>query len=877
MLKEWVTKLRIFLSRRNHSELDEELRFHVEQSARLHIDAGMAPEEARRRALIEFGSVEGAREQCYRQRPGWWMDTVLQDARYALRGFLRNRAYAFTIIVTLALGIGATTAVFSVVDRILFRTLPYADAGRLVSAGLTAPISPNEFLLTDSYYEWRDHQTPFAAITSELGTEPCDLTEQKPARLSCSRVEASFLPTFGVTPLFGRNFNPAEDQPNAPKVALISYGLWKNSFGLDPAILNHTISIDGHTTRVIGILPKIFEMPMLEASDVLMPQALDQTAVSVSGSNAVTILYVFARLKPGVTLEQAQAALQPMFEYSLSKAPPRFRQEVHMKVRSLRDRQMQDVNLAAWLLFGTVMIVLLIACANVSSLMLARGAARERELAVRAALGAGRGRLVRQTLTEALLLFLTAALAGLVLAEIAMRIFIAFAPEGVPFLNQAHIDLRVFLFTIVISILCAVLFGLAPALQKPRTETLGGRSLGSASRATLRQCLVAAEIAGSMVLLVGGMLLFRSFWNLENQHLGMQTESIVTASVSLGRQIYPTQHSQMQFFQQLRARLQGLPGLKELAVSDALPPSGYQHSMLYGVIGIDGKPKPEGGTGGTVQWRWVTPEYFSALRIPLVQGEGFTKAEQNSNGHFIVVSELLAAHMFPGENPIGQRLQPGMQGPWYTVVGVAANVKNGGLTGEELPEFYRLRRNREEDWEPSASVILNTSLPTAGVEQWVRSEITNLDPTLPVQVETLHQHVNRIADRPRFETMLVSSFAIVGLVLAVVGLYGVIAFLVAQRSQEIGVRMALGATRAHILRLVVARGMFLVIIGGVAGLIAASFLSRLLSSLLFGVGPHDPVSLAGMTLVLSVVALLAMLIPAFAAMNIDPNVALRSE
>jgi putative ABC transport system permease protein len=875
-LHEWTTRLRFFFSRREPREVDDELQFHIEQQIETNRAAGMSEVEARRQALIAFGGVENSREACSEQRPSWLLETLAQDVRYGFRGLRRNPAYAITAILTLALGIGITTAVFSVVDRILFRSLPYADAGRLVSAGLTAPISANEFLLTDSYYEWRDHQVPFAAITSEQGTEPCDLTEEKPARLNCSRVEASFLSTLGVTPLLGRGFTPEEDQPNAPKVALISYGLWKSSFALNPAVLNKTISVDGHATRVIGVLPKDFEMPTLEASDILVPQALDQAVVSVPNSNAVTIVYVFARLKPGISIEQAQAALKPMFDYSLSKAPPRFRNEVHLKVRSLRDRQMQHVSLTAWLLFGTVMIVLLIACANVASLMMARGAAREHELAIRAALGASRARLVRQTLTEALLLFLTAAFAGCVVAEITLRIFIALAPDGIPFLNQAHIDLRVFLFTIMVSLLCAVLFGLAPALQKPRAEALGGRSMGSHARAVLRQWLVAAEIAGSMVLLVGGMLLFRSFWKLENQQLGIVTASIVTARLSLGQQSYPTQQSQMAFFQHLEARLRRLPGVKALALSDAIPPAGYEHSMLYGVIGVEGKPKPEGGTGGTVWWRWVSPEYFSALRIPLLQGEGFTAEEQNSNSHFIVLSKMLSERMFPQENPIGQHLQLG-QGPWYTVVGVAANVKNGGLSGEQLPELYRLRRNRAEDWNTSGAVILETAFATSAVESWVRSEIADVDPTLPVQVDTLHHTVQRIADRPRFETMLVSCFAIVGLLLAVVGLYGVIAFLVAQRRREIGLRMALGATRVDIVRLVVARGMVLVAVGGITGIIVASFLSRLLSSLLFSVGPHDPLSLLGVTLALVVVALLAMLLPAFSAMKVDPNEALRCE
>ena len=875
MVTEWLTRFRFLFTRRTHGEVDEELRFHLKELIQANIAAGMVPKEARRKAAIAFGGVEAAREACREQRPGWFLETVLQDIRYALRGFRRNPVFTVTVVLTLALGIGATTAVFSVVDRILFRSLPYADADHLVSVGLMAPLSPNEFLLTDSYFEWRDHQTPFQSITSEDGVDPCDLAEEKPARLTCARVEANFLPTLGVNPLLGRNFTKDEDRPNAPKVALISYGVWKRNFGLNPGILNKTVSIDGHATRVLGVLPRDFEMPMLEAADVVVPQALDEARLCSTESSRM--VFVFARLKPDVSIEQAKAALKPVFDYSLSKAPPRFRNEVHLRVRSLRDRQMQDIRLTAWILFGTVIAVLLIACANVASLMMARGAGRERELAVRAALGASRARLIRQALTEALLLSLAGAFAGCILAEALLRIFIAVAPDGIPFLSKAQLDLRIILFTILVAIACAALFGLAPALQRPRAQSLAGRSITSISRAALRQWLVAAQIAASMVLLVGGMLLMRSFWNLQNQNLGIRTESILTASLSLGQQRYPTQESQMAFSKQLEARLQRLPGVSVLAISDALPPNGYIHGMLYGVIGIAGRAKPEGESGGIVWWRSVTPEYFHALHIPILQGEGFTEEERNSNDHFIVVNKLLAARMFPNENPIGQRLQPSLSGPWYTVVGVAANVKNGSLAGEDQPEFYRLRRNRAEDWDRSSVMILKTSLPSDAMTQWVRSEVAALDPTLPAQIETLQQRVKKLADRPRFETTLVGFFATTGLVLAVIGLYGVISFLVAQRTQEIGVRMALGATRGDILKLVLGKGMRLIVLGGSIGFAASLGVSRVLSSLLFSIGPHDPVSFTVVGILLVLVALLAIMIPAGAATRVNPMVALRCE
>src|SRR5271170_5488619 len=432
MLKTFLSRLRFLFLRRSQGEVDEELRFHMEQQIEANIAAGMPPHEARRQAAIAFGGVERAREECREQRPGYWLETLAQDVRYAFRGFPRSPTFTITIVVTLMLGIGATTAVFSVVDRILFRSLPYGHAERLVSVGLTAPIMQQEFMLGGSYYDWRDHQTPFEAFTSDTGVNQCDLTEEKPARLSCASVEASFLPTLGVSPVLGRNFTPEEDRPNAPKVALISYQLWQRRFGRDPGVLNKLVSLDGRPVRVIGVLPKEFETPTLEAADVLVPQALDEAEQRKADPGRV--MYAFARLKPGVSIEQAKAELRPVFDYSLRLAPPQFRSEVHIQVRSLRDRQMHDVRLAAWVLFGVVMAVLLIACANVTSLLMARGAGRERELAVRSALGADRARIIRQALTESLVLSVAGAVAGCVFAELMLRIFIAVAPEGIQFL-----------------------------------------------------------------------------------------------------------------------------------------------------------------------------------------------------------------------------------------------------------------------------------------------------------------------------------------------------------------------------------------------------------------------------------------------------------
>jgi predicted permease len=875
MVKEFLTRLRFLFSRRKLGELDAELQFHVEQATAANVAAGMTADEARRRALIDFGGVERAREQSFEQRPGWWLGTVAQDVRYALRGFRRNPVFTITAVATLALGIGATTAVFSVVDRILFRSLPYAHDDRLVSVGLTAPIIPQEFMLGGSFYDWRDNQKPFEAFTSETGVNECDLTEHNPARLRCASVEADFLPTFGISPILGRNFLPEEDRPKGPKVALISYGLWLSQYGRDPGVVNRLVDIDGNQIRVVGVLPKDFEMPTLQAADVLVPQALDEAAQRKAEPGAV--MYAFARLKPGVTIEQAERELQPVFNYSLSLAPPQFRKEVHLRVRSVRDREVHDVRLVAWILLGAVLSVLLIACANVASLLMARAAAREREQAVRSVLGASRGRLVRQALTETLLLSMVGAVAGCILAEMLVRVFVAIAPSGIPFLAKAHLDLRIVLFTVLLSLLCGAMFGAWPALLKPRTRALAARSLGSARNALLRRALVTGQIAVSMILLTGAALLLRSFSNLEKQNMGMQTQGVLAAQIALPRYRYTTTQQQMDFYLKAEAALRRQPGIVSVGMADSLPPGEIHGRQIFSNIAVAGRPRSMDGTGGMVTWRRVTPDYFKSLDIPIVRGQGFTEQQRTSTDRFLVLSSLLASRIFGNEDPVGQHLQPVPNGPWYTVLGVAANVKNAGLSGEDEPEFYQLRRSLAEDWNPWSVMLLKTSLSPEAAAPWVRSQIAQIDPTVPVEIETLSQTVSKLADRPRFETALLGFFALCGLAMAVIGLYGVIAFVAAQRTQEIGVRMALGATRLDILRLIAVQGVRLIALGGVVGLAAAFALARLLKSLLYNVGPHDPAIYAVVALLLVLVALAATLIPARAAMKVEPVEALRYE
>jgi predicted permease len=880
MMNEWLTRLRFMFTRRKPDELDEELRFHTEQAIERNIAAGMTPEEARRQALVDFGGVERTREQCHEQRPGWWMGTVAQDARYALRGFRRNPVFTIAVIATLAVGIGATTAVFSVVDRILFRSLPYAHDDRLVSVGTVHSLERQEFMMGGFFFDWRDNQKPFEAMAIQsTGPHACDLIENNPAQLDCLDFDAGYLPLLGISPVFGRNFLPEEVLPNGPRVVIISYGLWQDHYNRDPGILNRQIDVDGSLARVVGVLPRDFQFPTLQPADVIFPDVLVQADQKTANGGFGDPMRTFARLKLGVSIQQARAEMEPLFDHTRDTfVPPEYRKDFHLSIRSLRERETQDAQSMAWILFGSVLAVLLIACANVASLMMARGEARERELAVRSALGASRGRLIRQTLTEAALLSLVGAAAGVALAEGLLRVFVELAPTGIPFLNRAGVDLRIACFTVLLSVVSAALFGLLPATQTPRMDVLAARAAKSRRRTVLRRSLVAGQIAVSMVLLSGAALLLKSFRNMEEQRLGVQTGGVFTAQIALPGFRYDTTRKQMQFYLDAEAAIRRLPGIRAVAISDSVPPGGWQSGIRWSDLAVDGKPYPEQGTGGPLASRKVTPDYFPALNIPIVRGRGFTEQDISSAEPVVMISRLLAARLFPGEDPIGRRIQSGHHAGWSTVVGVAENVKNGGLVEPDAAEIYFLRGKSDGDWEGKTPVmVISSVLSPKAVAPWVRSQIAAIDPTVPVQIETLDHTVSKLADRPRFETALLGFFAFCGLLMAVIGIYGVISFVALQRTQEIGIRMALGATRVDILRLIVSEGVKLIVLGGALGLGAALATAQLLKSLLFNVGPRDPWTYAAVAVLLALVALAAALIPARAAMKVEPVVALRYE
>jgi predicted permease len=652
-------------------------------------------------------------------------------------------------------------------------------------------------------------------------------------------------------------------------------------------VLGKTISLDGTDVRIVGILPQTFELPTLEHADILLPQRIDQAAQRRPG--ATHIMYAIGRLKPGVTATQAVSALQPQFDQALSQTPPRFRAEVKLRVRSLRDFQVHDARLTAWVLLGAVFAVLLIAGANVSGLLLARAAERETEFAIRKSLGATRSRLLSQMLTEALLLSVLGIFGGWIVGEVLLRVFVNLAPKGIPYMDQARLDGRVLAFAVVIALVSGLLFGSAPSWSHDLLRERIFRNVTGASRARARQVLLVAQLGVTLMLLATAGLLVRTARNLQNQGLGIQTSQLVTATVHFSRQRYPTGTRRMQFANQLEERLKQIPGVSAVAVSDSVPPGGLEHDRIIGVIAVEGKPRPEGGTGGNTVWRWVTPSYFSTLGIRITRGSGFTEEQRQSNDHVIVISEAMAERLFPGEDPVGRHVdlhEADANNPWYTVVGVAANVKNGGLATESEPEYYKLWRKRPEDWNTGfagadggilATFILSTPANPRALASLIRSEVAGIDSSIPVEFETMRQRITSLAERPRFEAALLTLFAALAVVLAAVGLYGVIAFIVSRRTPEIAVRIALGAGKKDIVALIGREGIRIIGVGILLGAAGALGVSRTFRALLFGVTASDVFTLFSAIALLLLVSGLAMWMPLRRAMRVDPMRALRYE
>jgi predicted permease len=798
------------------------------------------------------------------------MRDLFQDLQYGLRIFARNPTFTLIALLALALGIGATTAIFSVVDTVLLKPLPYLEPGRIVSIGMTG-FGNDSLTLGPDYVDWRARNHVFDEMAGYSSTTVTLTGSGDPLRLHCGRVTESFFRTLGVQPIFGRAFTTAEDQPAGPKAILLTYGIWQGRFGGTRDILDRSITLDGVPYSVIGVLGPAFRYPDRPV-EALVPFALN--TVEQVKRRTMMIFPVIARLKRGISIVRARTEIGAFLEQT-RKQQPFYRPEMQLSMVPLEQRQVSNVRLALLAMLGAVGFVLLIACANVANLLLSRSASRQREIAVRTAMGAGRKRLVRQLLTESLLLGIAGGAFGLLLAALTLRSIVHLS-SSIPRIDDVAIDLRVLGFTLLVSLFVSLAFGLAPALGATGldlSEALkqGGRG-ASAKHRGLRNILVVGELALSLVLLVGAGLLVRTLWILQHVHTGLAAEHVLTTEIPLASRQYP-EPAQRAILANLLQRVSTLPGVLSAALADALPP---ENTGVIMTLRMEGEPRgPRNDPSYNVALRSISPAYFAVFGIPLKSGRWFDNHDTNSQPDVALVNEALVRRFFPGQNPVGKRVAGVIEDHWWTIIGVVADVKNQGLVEPVQPEMY-VSAQQFTMTVASTLIVRGVGDPLALVAE-VRDQMHAIDKNVPLTFSTMTKEIEGLTSSQRFNSILLSSFAGVALLLAAIGIYGVMSYLVTQRTQEIGIRMALGARRENILRLVVGHAFRLTLAGAAIGIGLALGLTRYLATLLYGVNTRDAWTFCSVAFLLIAVALLASYIPAHRATRVDPVNALRCE
>jgi putative ABC transport system permease protein len=806
------------------------------------------------------------------------MRDFLFDLRYAARTLRLNPGFATVAIVTLALGIGGTTAIFSVLDPVLIRALPYAEPERLVSVATYFPSMRLETLVSADFAEFDRENHVFASMAAYphgLDTMKLDAASG-PLRVAVTRLSPSFFATLGVQPVLGRAFLDQESRPEPAKVAIISFGLWQRAFVGDAVAVGRRVTLDEEPYTVVGVMPASFRFPEEEKVDVFTPLPMDDARLQ-HGQNMMTWRGI-GRLKPGVTLAQARADLETIFARIRGQYKWFYRNDVQLRVVPLHLHQVRDVRAGLLILAGAVGFVLLIACANVAHVMLARAAGRAKEIAVRAALGAGRMRLVRQLFTESAMIGGLGGMLGTLVAFLGLRAAVHLLPADIPHIDQVAVDLRALAFAGTVSMAASLLFGLAPVLAALRTnlvETLklGGSAGRAGTRRSIRGALLAAEIAFSMVLLAGAALLMESLWRLENVPLGFHPEHVLAVSIPLQGDTRESGRRQKQYQHDALEQTGRLPGVSAVALADSLPPDGYGAIQTFS---REDRPLPEPGhRGDNMIVRAVNKDYFRAIGIPLIRGRVFTKGETRE-AMVVIVNQALVRRYFPDEEPLGKRIGGVRPEPqWKTIVGVVADEKNAGLRSDPQPEMYLpLERNHmvEDAW-----LLIRAAGEPLTVAGMVQRELRALDPHRPVTVQTMPEQLAELLARPRFQTLVMAIFSALALAMAAVGVYGVASWSVAQRTREIGVRMALGAAPGDVLQMVLRGALGPLCTGVIAGTAGALAATRYLESLLFGVKANDSLTLATAGCVLALTALLATYIPAQRAARTNPAVTLRSE
>ncbi len=877
---------------RRNEELTEEIQAHLTLAEQEAVESGDSPKEAQYVARREFGNVAVA-EEVTRDAWGWrWMAEMLQDVRYGVRNMLRTPGFTAVTILTLALGIGANTAIFSVVNAVLFRALPYRDAGRLVWATNFVKGEGQNLVFADEYAGYRTQNHVFESVAAYSAAAEYTLTGTgTPERLRGARVTESLLNVLGVTPQLGRNFLPEEDQPTGAKTAILSDAVWRANFGSDPKVIGRVIALDDTPYTVIGVLRRDFEFLDNSPADVLVAfQLSDSSIQSSNGQVRVMIqpLSIVARLRPGATIAGAVGELNAINKRVLEGVPGNLKRllgEARAQVFVLHDHEVGNVRPALLVLLGAVGFVLLIACANVANLQLARAAAREKEVAIRGALGAGRSRLARLLLTESSATALAGGAAGLLLAAWVIRLIHRFAPADIPHLQSARLDLRVLVFTLAVSLLTGILFGLAPVLAAFRVslnntlKETGSQSGTGAGTRRAQRVLMVAEIALSVVLFIGAGLLVKSFQQLTAIQPGFDSHGVLTARIALPLDQYQTVDQQRSFFQQLVERLQALPGVASAGAAASIPLRG---NRMVSTIQIEGQAPMDQATMNvsTASTNAVTPGYLAAVRVPLIEGRLLDERDGANAPNVVVVNQAFVRRYFEKEDPIGQRFTMGM-GPFthgpkaWTIVGVIGDTKQEGLASEVMPEAIASALQ----WPRfMMTLVLRTSVDPVSLVSAVRKQVSDLDKNLPVfGVQTMDDVLSAEVASQRFNAGALAGFAGLAVLLAGVGIYGVMAYAVSQRTREMGVRMALGAGQGNVLRMILNQGLRLAVIGVGLGLAASLGLTRLMTGLLFGVKPSDPETFVFVTVALLVVALAACGIPAWRATRVDPVIALRYE
>jgi putative ABC transport system permease protein len=818
----------------------------------------------------------------------------LQDLRYGARMLWKSPVVSLVAVAALALGIGANTAIFSVVNTVLLRPLPFAEAERLVMVWDTHPLARKlgyDYVpgSNGSFADFRQQSDSFEQMAA-LDTWIVNLTgRNEPERIEGTKVSTSLFPLLRARPMLGRAFTPEEEKQGAAHVVILSHGLWQRRFGGDANIVGQTVTLDGEQYEVVGVMPPDFSFPQnsglpaffpfAQKTDLWTPWVLTEEERQNYGSHHLAII---GRLKPGRTLQQAQAELSTIASRLEQERPDELK-DFGVNVMPLREQVIGKSRTAILVLLCVVGFVLLIACANVANLLLARAASRQKEVAIRTALGASRSRVIRQLLTESVLLAFIGGALGVLLAMWGVDLLVALSPGDIPRTGEIGIDARVLAFTFGVSLLTGLVFGLAPALQASSSdlhEALkeGGRGgTTGPRRARVRAVLIVSEVALALVLLVGAGLLVRSFFKLRNVSPGYDPENVLTLDIPLPGTRYKEDAQLTAFYQRLIERVKALPGVEAVGAVSHLPLTGAEE--LDG-FEVEGRPRIDAGENAqTADFRVVSPDYFGTMKIPLVRGRYFTERDTADTPGVIIIDETLAQRFFPGEDPLGKRIDEyGSRNKlgYLTIVGVVSGIKHSSLDAEPKPAMYV--SYLQSPW-LDMTLTVRTSGPGAeNLAAAVRQEVWALDKDQPVAgVQTMESLFAKAVAPQRFQMLLVGLFAAVALLLSVVGIYGVMAYSVTQRTHEIGIRMALGAQRGDVFKLLMGQGMTQALIGIAIGLVGAFILTRLMSSLLYGVSATDPLTFAGVSLLLTSVALLACYVPARRAMKVDPMVALRYE